>query len=431
MGPRFPWWVVGATCLVVGAVLSFCVATRGQQAASRANASGAASGAAVPSGGPVEKRGFVGDNACRACHQLEFQSYQTTRHHLDSALPSAETIHGHFDAGRNAMESLDPGVSFRMDAKNGGFFETSIVGQVGHEKTHTEKIDVVIGSGKKGQTYLYWRGDELFELPVSYWTNLDRWVNSPGYVDGTANFDRGINSRCLECHATYFQQIKLSERGFHFDKDHFVVGITCEQCHGPGSAHVRQHSNQTVAGQPAANANPSYGSSGAALAPSKMPPLGIERDRQIDICAQCHGGIGHELKPAFSFEPGDALASYTSLETNPLARVDVHGNQVALLEKSRCFQSSPSMTCSTCHNSHEPEHEAASYSAKCLTCHQASACPTFSKMPTPAVTNCVDCHMPIQESKSLTVSMENQNVADPVRNHWIRIYPSSASQHQN
>ena len=406
---------LGATFLVASVVLSLSVATRGQQTAAGTIASRAKSAVAVPKGEAGEERGFVGDNACRTCHQREFESYQTTRHHLDSAFPSAETVHGHFDSGRNTMESLDPGVSFRMDAKDGAFFETSLVGQPGHEKTRTEKIDLVIGSGKKGQTYLYWRGDELFELPVSYWTNLNRWVNSPGYVDGTANFDRGINPRCLECHSTSFQQLGGSKAGFHFDKQHFELGISCERCHGAGAEHVRLHSSQT----------------GVATASVKMAPIGFERDRQVDICAQCHGGIGTSLTPAFTFKPGDALAPHISLEANPLARVDVHGNQVALLQKSRCFQSSAGMTCSTCHNLHEPEREAASYSAVCLTCHQASACPTFSKMPPPAVTNCIDCHMPEQQSNSLRVDLEDQQIPMKVRNHWIRVYPSQPATHQN
>jgi Cytochrome c554 and c-prime len=412
--------------LIAGVVLCFSSVTSGQ---SQAGASGIKKGApGSEAANTYQARGFVGDAACSGCHQSEFESYMKTRHHLDSSRPSAETIHGHFDSGHNMMASLDPDVSFRMDAKNGSFFETSLVGRPGHEKTDTEKMDIVIGSGAKGQSYLYWRGDELFELPVSYWTNLDRWVNSPGYVDGTANFDRGINSRCLECHSTYFQQLSGSKTGYHFDKEHFVLGISCERCHGPGAEHVRLHSNQA---QAASSLSGGTIAANVTAARAKMPPVGIERDRQIDVCAQCHGGIGRELKPPFSYTPGDTLSSYMSLEVNPLARVDVHGNQVALLEKSRCFQSSPSMTCSTCHNSHEPEREAASYSDKCLTCHQATACPTFSKMPRPAVTNCVDCHMPVQESKSLTVNMENQSVADPVRNHWIRVYPSSTSPHQN
>jgi hypothetical protein len=375
----------------------------------------------------LESRGFVGDEGCRTCHASEFDSYLGTRHHRTSQLPTKDSIEGHFDAGRNTMNSLDPAVSFQMDARTDaqgvGFFETALEGKPGHEKTRTEQIGLVFGSGRKGQTYVYWRGDELFELPVSYWTSLDRWVNSPGYVDGTADFNRGINPRCLECHSTYFQTVESPRPGFHYDRTNFVLGISCERCHGAGAEHMRQHSAGAAAGVNGVGETNS-------VTVAKMPPVGIERDRQIDVCAQCHGGIGSGITPAFSFKPGTSLASYISLESDPRARVDVHGNQVALLEKSRCFQSSPSMTCSTCHELHAPEREATSYSDKCLTCHQASACPTFSKMPRQAATNCIDCHMPLQSSTSLAVDMEDERVAVKVRSHWIQVYPSSGAEHQ-
>jgi hypothetical protein len=348
---------------------------------------------------------------------------------MDSQMPSKDSIHGHFDPGRNTMESLDPSIKFRMDAradsKGDAFFETGIEGSKGHEKSRTEQIGIVIGSGRKGQTYLYWRGDELFELPVSYWTSLDRWVNSPGYVDGTADFSRGINSRCLECHSTFFQELQKAGAGFHFDRSNFTLGISCERCHGPGAEHVREHLTGATA-----NGSSGAATGGSSTVAAEMPPVGIERDRQIDVCAQCHGGLGKGLKPAFSYKPGETLASYISLEADPRARVDVHGNQVALLEKSRCFQSSPTMTCSTCHDLHKPEREAASYSDRCLTCHQASACPTFSKMPHQEVTNCIDCHMPVQNSNSLIVDMNDEQVPVQVRSHWIRVYPSSGAEHQ-
>lgn len=413
--------------------LCFSAATHGQQATDRTT--GTDDGAGALSGGAYEARSFAGDNACRACHPSEFESYLTTRHHLDSALPSATTIHGHFDVGRDTMASLDPGVSFRMTTKAGAFYETSFEGAAGHQKAHTEKMDIVIGSGRKGQTYLYWRGDQLFELPVSYWTSLDRWVNSPGYIDGTADFGRAITPRCMECHATFIQELGGvgSKTGFHYSKEHLALGISCERCHGAGAEHVRMHSagDGTAAAPVSGSSAAAAGDANVAANVAKMAPVGFERDRQVEICAQCHGGIGEGLTPAFSFRPGEPLAPNISLEANPLARVDVHGNQVALLEKSRCFQASASMTCSTCHNLHEPEREAAAYSEKCLTCHQASACPTFSKMPKPAVTNCVDCHMPVQESNTLRVDLEDQQVPIKVRNHWIRVYPSQATQHQN
>jgi len=417
--------------LFVGGLLCFSAATPGQQRQTESQGLRGVNSALPATTGTYEARGFVGDNACRSCHQSEFESYLTTRHHLDSAFPSTTTIHGHFDQGRDTMASLDPGVSFRMTTKGGAFYETSFEGEAGHQKAHTEKIDIVIGSGRKGQTYLYWRGDQLFELPVSYWTSLDRWVNSPGYVDGTADFGRAITPRCMECHATFIQELDgdSSKAAFHYSKEHLALGISCERCHGAGAEHVRMHS----AGGGAAATGSSTGAGGASATAfmAKMAPVGFERDRQVEVCGQCHGGIGESLTPAFSFKPGEALTPNISLEANPLARVDVHGNQVALLEKSRCFQSSATMTCSTCHNLHEPEREAASYSDKCLTCHQASACPTFSKMPKPDVTNCINCHMPLQESNTLRVDLEDQQVPIKVRNHWIRVYPSQASQHQN
>jgi hypothetical protein len=51
-------------------------------------------------------------------------------------------------------------------------------------------------------------------------------------------------------------------------------------------------------------------------------------------------------------------------------------------------------------------------------------------MPRQAVTNCIDCHMPLQSSTSLAVDMEDERVAVKVRSHWIQVYPSSGAEHQ-
>ena len=94
-------------------------------------------------------------------------------------------------------------------------------------------------------------------------------------------------------------------------------------------------------------------------------------ERQIEVCAQCRGGVGDLVAPAFSFRPGEQLSLYIKLQSpDPYARIDVHGNQVALLENSRCFQASTDMTCSTCHDVHAAEQPVPSYSDRCITCHQ-------------------------------------------------------------
>ena len=370
--------------------------------------------------------GYAGDAACRNCHVKEFEGYAHTRHHRTSQLPSSSSILGKFNVGKNTMETFNPQVRFRMDARGDAFFETAITGKPSQKKNRTERIDLVIGSGRKGQTYLYWRGDQLFELPVSYWTASDRWTNSPGYVDGSADFERPVTPRCLECHATTFTSLPAAT-GYHFDKSNFLLGISCERCHERAAEHIRMRAANTV------NSNAEATTSAAALLPNSsapLPPTGIDRARQIDVCAQCHGGVGESVTPPFSFRPGEPLSSYLKLEPpNPRARVDVHGNQVALLEKSLCFQSSPSMTCSTCHDLHAPERDAASYSDRCLTCHKPESCPTFTQTPHRQSATCIDCHMPNQTSKSLVLDIDEERIGAQVRTHWIRVYPESTQPH--
>jgi hypothetical protein len=308
------------------------------------------------------------------------------------------------------MSTLNPELTFRMEARDGHFYLTAIRQKQAHISKRTEQIALVIGSATKGQTYLYWKQNGLFELPVSYWTELHRWVNSPGYVDGSADFDRPVPPRCLECHATYFQQTGSQSSGNYYNKDNFVLGISCERCHGPGSQHVANHSANSA-------------NSGAA---KTMPPLGLSRDRQIDVCAQCHGGAGEPIAPAFSFRPGEPLADYVKLqEPTATDRLDVHGNQVNLLARSRCFESSPAMTCSTCHDPHAPERPVADYSARCLECHQAAQCGMLRNMGKQINPNCIDCHMPVQASNLLVLDADDTRLKAKVRNHWIRVYQNS------
>jgi Cytochrome c554 and c-prime len=351
---------------------------------------------------------FVGDDVCRSCHEDNFKTFLGTRHHLTSQLPQEGSIAGKFSAGENRMKTLNPELSFRMDAKNGHFYQTAILAKPGHVNVRSEQFDIVVGSGRKGQTYLYWKNDGLYELPVSYWTELKRWINSPGYVDGSADFDRPVTPRCVECHATYFQALGHSPAHNLFNKSNFVLGISCERCHGSGAEHVRRQG----LGSPRPNGG------------KMMAPVGSTREEQIDVCAQCHGGVGEAISPAFSFVPGERLSDYITLHRPaPDESVDVHGNQVALLERSRCFFSSPAMTCSFCHDPHASERPAASYSDRCIACHQPQECGLYANLGPQIAANCVDCHMPVQASNSLVFDDDEIRVRARVRNHWIRVYP--------
>ena len=110
--------------------------------------------------------GYAGDRACRECHQEKFDSYLATAHHRTSRLPNSESIAGHFSAHENLMTTFNPELSFQMESRDGHFYESAVVSKPGHAHKRTEEIGIVIGSGNKGQTYLYWKGNRLFELPT-------------------------------------------------------------------------------------------------------------------------------------------------------------------------------------------------------------------------------------------------------------------------
>jgi Cytochrome c554 and c-prime len=364
---------------------------------------------------PAQK--FAGDAACISCHTAESDSYQHTAHHLTSQLPNKDSILGSFREGSNilmiadpATASDNPGLYFRMDAFKDGFYQTAVAGWPGQLRKESRRVDVVVGSGVRGQSYLYWAGEQLFELPVSYWSDGSRWINSPGYKNGTVNFSRAVAPRCLECHTTSIEPLSLDPLTNRYRKESLVVGIGCERCHGPGAEHIARHTSKTTteASKP-----------GEAI----LNPATFTRDRKVDLCALCHNGIRtEEMAPAFSFVPGDSLDSYLRPNTGEIAaHPDVHGNQVGLLQKSRCYQSSPTMSCSTCHDVHQPERAAAEYSTRCLSCH------TVERLPKTAAHamggNCIDCHMPVQTTNAVVSATAGQVIQPKMRNHWIKIYP--------
>jgi hypothetical protein len=365
------------------------------------------------------RTGYVGDASCFSCHKNISQSYLHTGHHLTSQLPTLSSVHGSFQSPSNTLtivnpaQSVEPGLQFRMESRKEGLFETARSGWNPEMFQRTERIDLVTGSGARGQTYLYWQSDRLFELPVSYWTDGHRWINSPGYMNGTAEFSRAVNPACLECHATYIRALSNDPGTNRYDRQSLIVGIACESCHGAGANHVRLELKHETAPDPSAP----HGI---------LNPAKLSRDRKVDLCAECHNGIQRTaLAPTFSYVPGRPLSEFFKLLPGPdVEHPDVHGNQVGLLQRSKCYRSSEKMSCTICHDVHTTEHSAASYSLKCLSCHQAQSCGMFKKMDhDKLVAGCLDCHMPVEETNVIASETAGQVVHAKMRNHWIRIYP--------
>src|SRR5262249_43275634 len=141
-----------------------------------------------------------------------------------------------------------------------------------------------------------------------------------------------------------------------YKPDSLLLGISCERCHGPGGQHVE-----------AVTAKKS--------AASMVNPAKLTRDRQIEVCAQCHGGRRAPLTDPFSYVPGEPLDKYyrRDASSSPLTP-DVHGNQVALLQMSRCYLFSQNLSCSTCHDVHQTKRDPVALSERCLQCHRTDSC---------------------------------------------------------
>lgn len=356
--------------------------------------------------------GYAGAAACKSCHKEIYESSIHTAHYLTSGAASKEFIKGSFDPGSNTY-AYNKFMYVEMDHIDDSFYQTAMVNKVPFE---SEPFDVVVGSGRKGQTYLYWIDTRLFQLPVSYYTALNSWCNSPGYPSTLSSFNRQVNAQCLECHSTY-ATTEPSEKGTQFKGRQVIYGIECERCHGPSAEHVAYftaHPQDTVSKYVIAT---KY----------------LSRQQKLDACALCHSGLRKEKQPAFSFKVGDKLDDYSIPDYNPdsAAMLDVHGNQYGLLASSKCFRMSQ-MDCSSCHNVHVNEAgNKRAFSQRCMNCHNAEThdtCLLKERSNIAMAENCIDCHMPLQPSKKIFLQLNDRekSTADLVRTHRIDIYPNEA-----
>jgi hypothetical protein len=351
---------------------------------------------------------YAGEAVCAQCHAKQEKTYALTPHALDSTVATATSILGSFTEDQAVLRTGNPNLVFVMVASRDGFYQTAVnTSDPQHLSSERKRFDIVVGSGRHGQTYLYWDEDKLFELPVSYWTYTHRWVNSPGYPDGQLHWNRRAGPRCLECHVSYFtpQPPPLNR----YVKDSLVLGIDCERCHGPGALHVQR--------ERAANP-PRRGSPEEAI----VNPARLSRDNQIGLCTLCHAGPGTQLQPALTYKVGDDIKDFLKIPPPAMdAPVDVHGNQVGALEQSKCYTSGK-LTCSTCHNVHETQENAQAYSPHCLECHKVSACGRFRSMGASIRGKCIDCHMPEGKSNAITTVLVGESIHATFRNHRIAVY---------
>lgn len=352
---------------------------------------------------------FVGSESCRPCHQSHFDNYVLTSHYHTSSLPDEGLVKGHFTGERSVFQ-VRPGYRMEMKLEDGRYRQH--VRADDFEPFHQD-VDVVIGAGVYAQAFAGWESNRLVRLQAHYLTPADHWTLNPGTdAEVTRMF---ISNRCLECHATYFEpdpaapDFTKTHRSIRHNRDGFLVKMHCEKCHGPGRAHVEYFKQP----QP-----------GVDFKKLIVNPANLDRERQIEVCGLCHSGVGELLAPSFTYQPGADLDQFLRFDEEQLDVAGLHSNNIHLLKKSRCFQHSETMSCSTCHDSHRPQRgDLRGFSQSCLKCHSAPDCPQETTIGAAIAENCIDCHMPKQPDDRFAYLIDGRNYRFELRTHWIKPYP--------
>jgi hypothetical protein len=352
---------------------------------------------------PQDPRGqlYAGSSACINCHKKTYNDYLHTSHFSATQAADENTVTGPFNNGANTF-SFSKDVKVVMEKRGRDLYQAAYLkGKL----AEAHRFDITIG-GVKAQTYLYWKGNTLYQLPISYFKALHSWTNSPGYDSTFADFSRPVTVGCLECHSSYIKAAKPlgadSLKNAEFDKKTFLTGIDCERCHGPAGDHVYYQASHPEEKQ--ARYIITYAS--------------LTREQKINMCAVCHSGSkGVMLRSTFGFKPNDNLHDYKLedvFQTTNVESLDVHGDQSRLLASSKCFMMTK-MDCATCHDLHKSNENAlTSYSLKCMSCHTKvnhSFTKASAQLNAALKTNCIDCHMPSKPSALISVGT-----------HYIAVY---------
>jgi tetratricopeptide (TPR) repeat protein len=361
-----------------------------------------------PDAPPAPDPGYLGPQACVACHAQRVAEFQATRHFRACRRPQPETMPPGFAPGRGTYATRDPALRFEMTQAGGEFFQTAVHITAAGEQRTPARIAFAYGSGGAGdEIYFTWHGDRLFELPVAWLHPLKQWGEQPFNPYGTGDYSRPTTS-CLECHNTWFEHVAGTENQYR--RGHFILGVTCERCHGPGREHVAFHQAHAEA------------DSGQAI----VHPRRLTRDRQLDVCGQCHSNAMKPRGPALSYRQGEPLEAYFRTARVEHQENDHVADQVKYLRQSRCFQMSDTLTCTTCHNPHRPASPG-SVARACLKCHQPANCTEHDRLPAAVRGDCVGCHMPRYNRVEVHFDTEDDQYVAPMRphQHRIAVYPAA------
>jgi len=352
---------------------------------------------------------FAGSQACRNCHEHEYQTYVATNHSraLSLVVPDREPPDGVFD-------HTPSGRRYRVVRRDGRLMHEESLLSGDREQGHTDSSDgeemrlsslpvmYAVGSGHFGKTYLCEADGFLIESPITWYEPRESWGMSPGYDKPQhSSFTRVVPENCLLCHTGHVEPITAN----HWKVRIIEESIGCERCHGPGRAHVERQSAERKAG--------------ADVDDSIINPKQLSRKLSEAICQQCHlqGDLqvaGRGVQPD-DYRPGLPLERFRCefRIRRPAIGMSIVGH-FEQLTQSDCYRQSETFTCVTCHDPHvdippasRPEH----FRSVCLTCHGERGCKVDLEIrQNESQNDCVACHMPKSQTEVPHVAFTHHRI---------------------
>jgi hypothetical protein len=358
---------------------------------------------------------YVGSAECARCHREIYNSYKQTGMGRSISGVTPEWLSNHQTSG--SVVDKNSHLKFEVSTAAGKLVQSEYELESSDQQIlrDTREISWIIGAGENGFGGLLREGDYLFQAPMSFYSKVQRWELSPGYELVNAGFSRPIMAGCISCHSG--RPNTLPDGNGHFARSPFSeLAIGCENCHGPGLAHV-------VAAQ--MGQGPYDGHDRSIVNPASLSPALAN-----DICMSCHQiGDVRVLQPGKdfqSFRPGGALDDTMSIllvpprrESPPEQDLLEHYYSMTL---SKCYRGSGQrLRCISCHDPHvEPSSlEAPEYfRKKCLTCHNEKSCtvPLQTRKHQQPADDCAGCHMKKRDVREISHSS--------ITNHRILARPN-------